>query len=104
MFNDMSRADMYPRTSSDIHVELCEDDKTEPRDESRCGKLKKSIYGTQAAAHDCQSEVTRTMVDLELKQGKASPCVFWHRRIDIKALVHEGDCLSSVERTELEWV
>ena len=34
-------------------------------------------------------------------QGNASPCVFWHRQTDIKALVH-GDDMSFGERTELE--
>ena len=32
-FNGMSRAYMHARTSSDINVEMCEEDKTEPRDE-----------------------------------------------------------------------
>ena len=78
MFNDTSRAYMYARTSSDRHVELCEEDKTEQGDWNRCGKLIKRMYGTRAAAHDWQSEVTRTMTDLGFKQGKASLCVFWH--------------------------
>ena len=39
MFNDTSRAYMYARTTSDIYVELSEEDKTEPGDENRCGKL-----------------------------------------------------------------
>ena len=92
---------MYARTTS---VELCEEDKTEPGDENRCGTLIKSTYGTRTAAHEWQSEVTRTMTDLEFKQGKASPHVFWHRQRGIKALVHGDDFVSSSERTELEWL
>ena len=76
MINDVSRDYMHARTSSDIYVELCEEDRTEPRDENRCGKLVKSMYETRAAAHDWQSEVTGTMTELGFKQGKASPCVF----------------------------
>ena len=76
MINDVSRDYMHARTSSDIYVELCEEDRTGPRDENRCGKLIMSMYETRAAAHDRQSEVTRTMTDLGFKQGKASPCVF----------------------------
>ena len=45
------------------YVELCEEDGTEAGDENK------------AATHDWQSEVT----DLRIKQGSASPCVFWHR-------------------------
>ena len=82
------------------------EDKTEQGDEHRYGKLIKLMYGTRAAAHDCQAEVTRTMKDLGFKQGNASPCVFWHRQRerDIKALVHGDDFVSSGEQAELEWL
>ena len=60
MFNDTSRAYMHARKTSDIYVELCEEDKCEPGEEHRCGKLVKSMYGTRGAAHDWQSEVTGT--------------------------------------------
>ena len=43
MFNDMSRACMCARTTSDIYVELCEEDKTELGTDA--GKLTKSMYG-----------------------------------------------------------
>ena len=62
------------------------------------------MYGTGAGAHDWESEVTRAMTDIGFKQGKASPCVFWHRQREIKALFHGDDFVSSVERTELEWL
>ena len=75
------------------------EDKTEPGDVHRCGKLMKSMYGTTAAAHDWQSEVTRTMTELGFKQCEASPRVFWHRQRDMEALVHGDDFVSSGERT-----
>ena len=43
MFNDTIRAYTHARTASDICVELCEEDKTESRDEHRYGKLTKSM-------------------------------------------------------------
>ena len=61
MLNDMSRVYMYARTTTDIYVELCEENKTEPGDENRCGKLMKSMCGTKAAALDWQSEATRSI-------------------------------------------
>ena len=42
------------------------------------------------------------MTDLGFKQGKASPCVLWHRQRDAKALVHGDDFVSSGERKERE--
>ena len=56
MFNDIRRAHMHARMASDIHVELCEENKTELGDEYRCRKLIKSMYGTMAAAHDWEAE------------------------------------------------
>ena len=95
---------MHARTASDMYVELCEEDKTELGDENRCAKLIKSMYGTRSAAHDWQSEVTRTLKDLGFKQGRASPCVFWHRHRDTEAQVPGRDIVSSGERSELEWL
>ena len=104
MLNDISRAYLYARSTRDKNVELCDEDKTEPGHENRRRKLIKSMYGTRAAAHEWQSEVTKTMTDLGIKQGKASPCVFWHRQKDIKALVCGDDFVSSGERAEVEWL
>ena len=39
MFNDISRAHRHARTASDVYVELCEEDKTEPGYDHGCGKL-----------------------------------------------------------------
>ena len=39
MFNDISRAYMHARTASDIYVEWCQEDKTEPADEHRCALM-----------------------------------------------------------------
>ena len=52
---------MYARTASDRNVELCEEDKTEPGSREQMPESHKKMYGTRAAAHDWQSEVTRTM-------------------------------------------
>ena len=41
MFNDVSRAYMHARTASDIYVELCDEDKTDPGDEHPCGEAHK---------------------------------------------------------------
>ena len=69
---------MHARTASDTYVELCGEDKTEPGDEHRCGKLMKSIYGSKAPVHDWQSEVTRTMKDFGIQAKQSiSVCVFW---------------------------
>ena len=52
LFNVICRACMHARPLSDINVELCDEEKTEPGDEHRYGKLVKSMYGTGIAAHD----------------------------------------------------
>ena len=103
MCSAIRRACMHARTSIDTAVELCEKDRTEQGDEHRCGKPVKSLRGARPAVHDWQSRVTRTMKDLRFKQGRASPCVFWHRQRDIKALVHGDDFVSSGESLQKEF-
>ena len=51
MFNDICRDFMHARTT-DTYVELCEEDRTEPGDEHRCGKLTKSMYPWLAGGSD----------------------------------------------------
>ena len=51
----------------------------DPEYQSKCGLLLKHIYGTQVAADRWQQEYSQTLIDLEFKQGAASPCVFHER-------------------------
>ena len=44
------------------------------------------------------------MKDLGFKQGRAFPCVFWHRQRDIKTQLQGDDFVSSGERSELGWL
>ena len=104
MFNGISPAYMHAWIASDMLVDLCDEDKTESGDEQRCGKLTKSMYGTRAAARNWQSKVTRTKKELGFQLGTASPCVFWNRQGDIKALVHGYGFASFSDRSELEWL
>ena len=103
---DVQRHELFvhARASTDICVELCEEDKTEKGDEHRCGQLMQSKCGTGAIAHDWQAELMRTMKDIGFNQGRASLCVFCHRQKDIKTVVQGDDFVSSCERSELEWL
>ena len=80
---------MHARTALDIYAEVCEEDKTELGDEQRSGKLKESMYGTRAASHDWQAEVTRTMKELWFRKAN-------HHRVcsctgkDTKTHLHRG--------------
>ena len=47
-----------------------------PEYQSKCGLPLKHMYGTQVAADGWQQEYGQTLIDLEFKQGMASPlCV-----------------------------
>ena len=104
MLNDVRRAKMYVRTTSDMYVSCAKTTTPSWATRTDAGSLQSRCMETKAAAHDWQLEVTRTMEDLGLKQSKASPCVFWHRQRDISAHVRGDDFVSSGERSVLEWL
>ena len=65
--------------------------------------LRMSLYGTRDAAHNWQTECTRCMVSLGFKVGKASPCNFYHPRLDITCTVHGDDFTSCGPESAIEW-
>ena len=74
MVCDVSRAFFY----EEIHVELCEEAMKTVEDNNMCAKLRKSMYGTKAAAQNWQKKVQETMTTLGFSIGQASPVLFCH--------------------------
>ncbi len=52
------------------------------------GKLLKSMYGTRDAAPNWEEEYSSTMIEIGFRQGKSSPCVFYHAG---KGMIHGDD-------------
>ena len=105
MLNDVSRAFFYAPIQDHhfIYVELCEEILEDGEAGRVCGRLKKSMYGTKAAAQNWQRAVQNAMASLGFRQGRSSPVLFYHDKRDIKTLVHGDDFLSSGKPEDLAW-
>ena len=60
-------------------------------DESQCGKLMMSMYGTRDAALNWALEYGDTLKAAGYEQGKANPCLFYHHDLDVSVMVHGDD-------------
>ena len=72
-------------------------------DKDMVGMLNISLYGTRDAAQNLQKEYTGFMVALGFKVGRASPCNFYHPRLDITCTVHGDDFTSCGPESAIEW-
>ena len=61
-----------------------------PGDENECARLLMSMYGTRDAAMNWSREDTETLLTAGFVQGKASPCLFFHKAKKVSIMVH-GD-------------
>ena len=55
------------------------------------GVLLRTLYGTRDAANAWAEEIKVLMLNNEFKQGKSSPCLFWHEKKELRAAVHGDD-------------
>jgi len=96
---DIRRAYFHAMARRDVFVELPEED----AEEGMCGWLVKSLYGTRDAAQNWEAEYTEFMMDLGFTSGVATPCVFFHKERDIRAVVHGDDFTLVGPRHSLDW-
>ena len=82
-----------------MYVQLPDED----WEEGRCGKLLKSMYGTRDAAQNWGAAYSDFMRSLGFKQGKASPCVFWHPERELRCVVHGDDFNVLGWGQQLDW-
>ena len=73
MCADDSRVYFYAKAVRPVYVRLPEGDMAEG-DESRCGKLMMSMYGTRDVALNWALEYADTLWAAGYEQGKANPC------------------------------
>ena len=101
MVNDVSRAFFHAKACREVYVQLADEDKV-PGDEGKCGKLNYSMYGTRDAAQNWAKEYADMLVNIGFTQGRASPCVFYHKERGIRTFVHGDDYVSHAMPTQLE--
>ena len=63
-----------------------------------------SLYGTRDAARNWEEHYGEVLVSLGFRQGKSSPCIFYHPTRDIQTVVHGDDFTSLAEECHLKWM
>ena len=66
------------------------------------GHLQMSLHGTRDAAMNWQEEIAVTMIRDGFKRGRYYPCLYYHPRRRVKALVHGDDFVSVGTRTAVQ--
>ena len=74
-----------------------------PMHGTKCGLLKKHMYGTRAAADAWQQEYAGFMRSMGFRQGEASPCVFHNPQRQLAVSVHGDDFTSTGPKCQLDW-
>ncbi len=96
---DIRRAFFHAPAQKAIYVQLPE----EWSKPGKCGRLKKSLYGTTDAAANWEKAYSEFMVNIGFTRGKACPCLFYHSEKRIWATVHGDDFTILAMEKELEW-
>ncbi len=86
-FIDVRRAYFHAKARRDVYIELPDEEK----EEGKCGKLMKSMYGTRDAAQNWEFEYTEFMNHMGFSRGMSSPCVFHHGQKNIRVVIHGDD-------------
>ncbi len=86
---DISRAHLYGEAQRNIFVTLPEGDEQE----GFCGRLLKSLYGTQDASAIWQEDYTKLLLEHGFVRGSANASTFYHADREIRVLVHVDDFL-----------
>jgi len=98
-FIDIRRAYFHAESTRDVFIELPAED----NEVGMCGKLLKSMYGTRDAAQNWEIAYNEFMLSAGFSYGAASPCVFYNKDRDLRAVVHGDDFTVLGWESELNW-
>jgi hypothetical protein len=98
-FIDVRRAYFHAQARRQVFVELCEEDRVK----DMCGELVKAMYGTRDAAQNWEVTYVTFMNEIGFVSGKSTPCVFYHEKRNVRAVVHGDDFTLLGKEGELDW-
>jgi hypothetical protein len=98
-FIDVKRAYFYAEAKRNVYVKLPDEDFAP----GMCGKLLKSMYGTRDAAFNWEEEYSNFMINCGFTRGISSPCVFYHKAKDIRAVIYGDDFTLLGADHHLDW-
>ncbi len=82
-----------------MYVDLPQEDK----EEGKCGKLRKAMYGTRDAAQNWEYDYTNCMISIGFTRGISTPCAFYHSERNMRAVIHGDDFTILGTDRELSW-
>ena len=100
---DVKRAYFYAPATRPIYIEIPKEDKNS-EDQGMVGRLELSLYGTRDAAMNWSIEYSSLLKRLGFKQGKASPCNFILKNMNLSVTVHGDDFLTTGPLSSLRWM
>ena len=102
---DISRAHFMGRVERDLYIELPPEDLQHAEDaEPMCGKLERSMYGTQDAARIFQKDWTTTLEENDFEISQLCTATFRHRTRDMVGMVHGDDFLVMGSDEDLQFM
>ena len=87
-----------------LFVELPEDYKQERDHRGHGGQAISSMYGMRDAASLWEKLVATKMKAFGFRQGRSSPCIFWHPVKDIRTTLHGDNFVSLASRIDVDWL
>ena len=102
-FLDVKRAHFYSEATREIYVELPSEGKTES-DGDVVGRLKRSLYGTRDAPLNWELTIRKIMMKLGFTQGKSNPCIYYHKKRDLRTVVHGDDFTTAGSYENIKWL
>ena len=82
---------------ADVKMDICVELPMEDREEGKCARLRKAMYGT--AAQSWEPTYRKAHDEWGFKLGRASPCVMHHVKRNIRLVVH-GDDFTALGKEE----
>ena len=98
-FIDVKRAYFHAKCKRNVYVRLPEEDK----EDGMCAKLNMSMYGTRDAAQNWEEAYTEFMESIGFIRGRASPCIFYHKDRNMRAVIHGDDFTLLGLSDNLDW-
>ena len=102
MLSDVKRAYFHAKAARDLYVDIPREDPDWTPD--AIGKLNLALYGTRDAAKLWQECVAAHLLSIGFTRGVSNPCVYYHRKRQLRALVHGDDYATVGSFENLKWL
>ena len=99
---DVKRAHFWADATREIYCELPIEYGVDTQ--QFVGRLIKSLYGTQDAAKNWELTIRKVLIRLGFRQGKSTPCMYWHPEKDIRTTIHGDDFIVLSTMVQSEWL